>query len=81
MDEPVEKPGRRRPGQHSLAPGSPTARVSRSAAITCCIFCSPAPSYESALVEQTKTLTQGKIADLSALIRKGQTWEVSEKRD
>jgi 2-oxoglutarate ferredoxin oxidoreductase subunit beta len=45
------------------------------------IFCSPAPSYESALVEQTKTLTQGKIADLSALIRKGQTWEVTEKRD
>jgi 2-oxoglutarate ferredoxin oxidoreductase subunit beta len=45
------------------------------------IFCSPAPSYESALGEQTKTLTQGKIADLSALIRKGQTWEVTEKRD
>jgi 2-oxoglutarate ferredoxin oxidoreductase subunit beta len=36
----------------------------------------PAPTFESAVVEQNEALAAGKKADLQALVTKGQTWEV-----
>ena len=41
------------------------------------IFQSPAPSFESAVVEQNCQAAQGKKPDLQALIGKGQNWTVT----
>lgn len=44
------------------------------------IYCDPAPTFEAAVGEQNRQLSVGKTADLNALIRKGQTWEVNQKQ-
>ena len=44
------------------------------------VYCDPAPTFETAVVEQNRQLAAGKSADLNALIRKGQTWEVNQKQ-
>ncbi len=44
------------------------------------IFCAPAPSFEASVIEQNRTVSEGKSIDLAALIRKGQTWEVNQKQ-
>jgi 2-oxoglutarate/2-oxoacid ferredoxin oxidoreductase subunit beta len=44
------------------------------------IYADPAPTFETAVVEQNRQVAAGKSADLNALIRKGQTWEVNQKQ-
>ena len=44
------------------------------------IYNDPAPTFETSVVEQNRQLSAGKTADLNALIRKGQTWEVNQKQ-
>jgi 2-oxoglutarate ferredoxin oxidoreductase subunit beta len=44
------------------------------------IYCDPAPTFEAAVIEQNREIAAGKSADLNALIRKGQTWEVNQKQ-
>jgi len=44
------------------------------------IYADPAPTFETSVVEQNRQLSVGKTADLNALIRKGQTWEVNQKQ-
>jgi len=44
------------------------------------IYADPAPTFETSVVEQNRQLSAGKTADLNALIRKGQTWEVNQKQ-
>jgi 2-oxoglutarate/2-oxoacid ferredoxin oxidoreductase subunit beta len=39
----------------------------------------PAPTFESAVVEQNRALAEGKKPDLQALVAKGQTWEVTRE--
>jgi 2-oxoglutarate ferredoxin oxidoreductase subunit beta len=39
----------------------------------------PAPTFESAVVEQNRALASGKTPDLQALVAKGQTWEVARE--
>jgi 2-oxoglutarate ferredoxin oxidoreductase subunit beta len=41
------------------------------------IYCDPRPSFETVVAEQVEKATAGKVADLAALLRRGQTWEVS----
>ncbi len=41
------------------------------------IYCDPRPSFETVVAEQVAKATAGKVADLAALLRRGQTWEVS----
>ncbi len=43
------------------------------------IYQSPAPTFESAVVEQNAKVSAGKKADLQALISKGQTWMVEKE--
>jgi 2-oxoglutarate ferredoxin oxidoreductase subunit beta len=43
------------------------------------IYQSPAPTFESAVVEQNAKAAEGKKADLQALISKGQTWQVEKE--
>ncbi|MBV9840787.1 MAG: 2-oxoacid:ferredoxin oxidoreductase subunit beta [Sphingomonadaceae bacterium] len=43
------------------------------------IFNAPAPTFESAVVEQNLTASKGKKADLQALISEGQTWQVEKE--
>ena len=44
------------------------------------VYCDPAPTFEAAVTDQNRELSVGKTADLNALIRKGQTWEVNQKQ-
>ena len=44
------------------------------------IYADPAPTFDTVVVEQNRQLSAGKTADLNALIRKGQTWEVNQKQ-
>src|SRR3546814_2283237 len=44
------------------------------------IYDDPAPTFESAVVAQNTTASQGKVADLQKLVSKGQTWTVSKQR-
>ncbi|WP_265561864.1 2-oxoacid:ferredoxin oxidoreductase subunit beta [Sphingomicrobium arenosum] len=39
----------------------------------------PAPTYESAVVDQNKAVSEGKTADLQALLNQGQTWQVTKE--
>jgi 2-oxoglutarate ferredoxin oxidoreductase subunit beta len=39
----------------------------------------PAPTFETAVVEQSRALAAGKTADLQQLVSKGQTWEVTRE--
>ena len=43
------------------------------------IWCSPAPTFDAAVVEQNSVVAAGKPADLDALLRKGQSWEIASK--
>jgi 2-oxoglutarate ferredoxin oxidoreductase subunit beta len=43
------------------------------------IYNSPAPTFESAVVEQNAKASEGKAADLQKLIGKGQTWMVEKE--
>src|SRR3546814_141913 len=43
------------------------------------IYDDPAPTFESAVVAQNTTASQGKVADLQKLVSKGQTWTVSKQ--
>ena len=40
------------------------------------IYCDPAPSFDEAMSAQETKLKAGKTADLNALLRRGQSWEV-----
>ncbi|MBV7257288.1 2-oxoacid:ferredoxin oxidoreductase subunit beta [Pacificimonas sp. WHA3] len=44
------------------------------------IYCDPKPSFEQDVVTQNAKESAGKVVDLGALIRKGQTWEVNQKK-
>ena len=39
----------------------------------------PAPTFESAVVEQNAQASAGKAPDLQALVAKGQSWEVTKE--
>ena len=43
------------------------------------IYEDPAPTFESAVVEQNAAAASGKKADLQALVAKGQTWQVEKE--
>ncbi len=43
------------------------------------IYDSPAPTFESAVVEQNVAVARGKTPDLQALVGKGQSWEVARE--
>ena len=43
------------------------------------IYHNPAPSFEAAVTLQNATVSMGKSTDLNALLRKGQSWEVSPR--
>jgi len=43
------------------------------------IYEDPAPTFESAVMEQNKAASSGKTADLQALVSKGQTWQVEKE--
>ncbi|MEO0500504.1 MAG: 2-oxoacid:ferredoxin oxidoreductase subunit beta [Pseudomonadota bacterium] len=44
------------------------------------IYCDPAPSFEEDVQTQNIEAAKGKVVDLTALIKKGQTWEVNQKK-
>ena len=44
------------------------------------IYADPAPTFETAVMQQNAELSVGKSADLNKLIRKGQTWEINQKQ-
>ena len=43
------------------------------------IYDDPAPTFESAVVEQNAAAASGKTPDLQALVAKGQTWQVEKE--
>jgi 2-oxoglutarate ferredoxin oxidoreductase subunit beta len=43
------------------------------------IYEDPAPTFESAVVEQNAAAASGKTPDLQALVSKGQTWQVEKE--
>ena len=43
------------------------------------IYDNPAPTFESAVIEQNKAAASGKTPDLQALVAKGQTWQVEKE--
>ena len=43
------------------------------------IYEDPAPTFESAVVEQNVAVAKGKTPDLQALVSKGQTWMVEKE--
>src|SRR5206468_8903369 len=43
------------------------------------IYENPAPTFESAVVEQNKAAASGKTPDLQKLVGKGQTWQVEKE--
>ena len=43
------------------------------------IYEDPAPTFESAVVEQNAAVAKGKSPDLQALVSKGQTWQVEKE--
>ena len=43
------------------------------------IFDSPAPTFDSAVIEQNKATAAGKTPDLQALVSKGQSWQVEKE--
>jgi 2-oxoglutarate/2-oxoacid ferredoxin oxidoreductase subunit beta len=43
------------------------------------IYENPAPTFESAVIEQNKAAASGKQPDLQALVSKGQTWMVEKE--
>ena len=43
------------------------------------IYEDPAPTFESAVIEQNAAAAKGKTPDLQALVSKGQTWQVEKE--
>jgi 2-oxoglutarate ferredoxin oxidoreductase subunit beta len=43
------------------------------------IYEDPAPTFESAVVEQNRKAAEGKIPDLQALVAKGPSWQVTKE--
>ncbi|HEX8533132.1 MAG TPA: 2-oxoacid:ferredoxin oxidoreductase subunit beta, partial [Allosphingosinicella sp.] len=43
------------------------------------IYEDPAPTFESAVIEQNAQASAGKKPDLQALVGKGQSWEVTKE--
>jgi 2-oxoglutarate ferredoxin oxidoreductase subunit beta len=43
------------------------------------IYENPAPTFESAVLEQNREAASGKSADLQKLVSKGQTWMVEKE--
>jgi 2-oxoglutarate ferredoxin oxidoreductase subunit beta len=43
------------------------------------IYEDPAPTFESAVIEQNQAAASGKKPDLQALVSKGQTWQVEKE--
>ena len=43
------------------------------------IYDDPAPTFESAVIEQNAAVAAGKTPDLQALVAKGQTWQVDKE--
>ena len=43
------------------------------------IYENPAPTFESAVIEQNQAAASGKTPDLQALVAKGQTWQVEKE--
>jgi 2-oxoglutarate ferredoxin oxidoreductase subunit beta len=43
------------------------------------IYENPAPTFESAVVEQNEAAASGKTPDLQKLVGKGQTWQVEKE--
>jgi 2-oxoglutarate ferredoxin oxidoreductase subunit beta len=43
------------------------------------IYQDPAPTFDSAVIEQNLAAAKGKKPDLQALISKGQTWQVDKE--
>jgi 2-oxoglutarate ferredoxin oxidoreductase subunit beta len=43
------------------------------------IYENPAPTFESAVIEQNRAAASGKQPDLQALVSKGQTWQVEKE--
>ena len=43
------------------------------------IYEDPAPTFDSAVLEQNEAAAKGKAADLQALVSKGQTWMVEKE--
>ena len=39
----------------------------------------PAPTFDSAVAEQARDASAGKVADLQKLVAKGQTWQVEKQ--
>ncbi|HKX21908.1 MAG TPA: 2-oxoacid:ferredoxin oxidoreductase subunit beta [Rhizorhapis sp.] len=45
------------------------------------LYNDPAPTFDSAVIEQNKATAQGKVADLQKLVSKGQTWTVGKQAE
>jgi 2-oxoglutarate ferredoxin oxidoreductase subunit beta len=43
------------------------------------IYEDPAPTFDSAVLEQNEAASKGKTADLQGLVSKGQTWMVEKE--
>ena len=43
------------------------------------LYNDPAPTFDSAVLEQNEAAAKGKTADLQALVSKGQTWMVEKE--
>jgi 2-oxoglutarate ferredoxin oxidoreductase subunit beta len=43
------------------------------------IYNAPAPTFDSAVIEQNAAIASGKTADLQSLVAKGQTWQVEKE--
>jgi 2-oxoglutarate ferredoxin oxidoreductase subunit beta len=42
------------------------------------LYDDPRPTFEADVVRQNKAAAEGKTADLQSLLKKGQTWTVTE---
>jgi 2-oxoglutarate ferredoxin oxidoreductase subunit beta len=42
------------------------------------IYCDPTPAFDSAVIEQHNKASAGKMRDLNALLRRGDTWSVDQ---
>jgi len=43
------------------------------------IYDDPAPTFDSAIIEQNRILSEGKTPDLQKLVAQGQTWQVEKQ--
>lgn len=43
------------------------------------IYCDPAPTFDGAVIEQNRRASAGKLPDLNALLRNGETWSVDRE--